>query len=167
MEVLSARAWEDLHACMSMKHLSVARLIAEAQSRVEGLSPTDLAAALDGETLLVDVREPHEREAEGAIAGSILVARGVIESWADPESPSHVPDFDRLRRIIIYCDTGHRSALAADVLRGVGYRRVGYLEGGLQAWIDGGRGVEVVPDTQLENQRPAADGGVDTEPNRT
>jgi rhodanese-related sulfurtransferase len=125
-----------------MENLTVAHLVADAKNRIEGLSPTDVAAALDGETFLVDVREPEEREAAGIIPGSFPAPRGVLEFWADPASASHREEFDRSRRIILYCDSGDRSALAADALQRLGHWRVAYLEGGLQAWVDFGRHVE-------------------------
>jgi len=125
-----------------VEQLTIYDLVAVAKSRIEGLSPTDVAAALDGETLLVDVREPEERESAGVIPGAFPVPRGVLEFWADPENPNHRSELDRSRRTIFYCDSGDRSALAADALQRLGHWSVAYLEGGLKVWIEVGRQVE-------------------------
>lgn len=125
-----------------MTRLDTRSMVADAQSRVEGLSPTDVSAALDGETLLVDVREPEERRDRGMLSGSVPVPRGLIEFIADPNSEQHSPEFDMSRRLILYCDDGTRSALAADTLFRMGYWRVAYLDGGLDAWEREGRHVE-------------------------
>lgn len=118
--------------------LDTGAMVAEAKSRVEGLTPTDVSAALDGETLVVDVREPYERREAGALPGSVSVPRDLIEFVADPASPRHRPDFDHGRRLILYCDDGTRSALAAHVLCQMGFWRVAYLDGGLTAWKEEG-----------------------------
>lgn len=113
--------------------------MAEAQRRVEGLSPTDLSAALDGQSLLVDVREPAERQNQGVIAGSLSVPRGTIEFVADPMSEHHRSEFEPGRRVILYCDDGARSSLAAETLMEMGYWLVAYLRGGIDAWAREGR----------------------------
>lgn len=124
-----------------MKPIEASTMVAEAQGRVEGLTPTDVAAALDGETMLVDVREVEECLG-GVIAGSMVVPRGVLEFHADPACESYDAGFDRARRLILCCSDGSRSALAADTLVRMGYWRVSYLKGGLDGWINEGRHLE-------------------------
>ncbi len=84
--------------------------------------------------MLVDVREPGEREEAGIIAGAVHVPRGVLEFCADPASPAHRAELNPERRVILHCASGGRSALAAVVLRDMGYRDVAHLDGGLAAW---------------------------------
>ena len=121
---------------------TVAHLIAEAKGRIEHLAAADLAAELAaGDVLLVDLRESEERQ-QGSIPGAMHAPRGMLEFYADPTSAYHRPGFDPHRRTILYCASGGRSALAADVLQGLGYSRVAHLDGGLKAWREAGLAVE-------------------------
>jgi rhodanese-related sulfurtransferase len=122
---------------------TAADLVKEAKQRVTNLSVDDVAAELDGgDVVLVDVREPEEREQHGSIAGAVPAPRGMLEFWADPSSPYHRPEFDPNRRIIVHCASGGRSALAADMLQQLGYGSVAHLDGGLTAWKSAGKPVE-------------------------
>lgn len=110
-------------------------LLAEANALIETVSVQDLYFALeDEETILVDVRETVEREADGAIPGSVHAPRGLLEFQADPESPSYKDALDPKRRLILYCGTGGRSALAAKTLLDMGFNNVASLAGGYAAW---------------------------------
>jgi rhodanese-related sulfurtransferase len=92
--------------------------------------------------VLVDVREPGERDEAGIIAGAVHVPRGVLEFCADPASPAHRAELHPERRVILHCATGGRSALAAVVLRDMGYRDVAHLDGGMAAWERDGMSVD-------------------------
>lgn len=118
-------------------------MVAEARARIENLAPVEVLAALDGESLLVDVREEQERVEHGFIPGDVFAPRGMLEFWADPNSPFHRKEFNPEERVILYCASGGRSALAADTLQRMGYRRVAHLDGGLQAWKEDGRAVDL------------------------
>jgi len=110
-------------------------LLAEANAVIETVSVPDLAFHLDDdETVLVDVRETVERETEGLIPGSVHAPRGLLEFLADPESPTYNVALDPERRIILYCGTGGRSALAAKTMLDMGYLEVASLAGGYAAW---------------------------------
>jgi rhodanese-related sulfurtransferase len=65
----------------------------------------------------------------------------MLEFWVDPLSPDHRPEFDPRRRTIVYCDTGARSALAARLLRQLGYADAAHLDGGIEAWMWAGHPV--------------------------
>jgi len=80
------------------------------------------------------VRDAYERETEGAIPGSVHASRGMLEFYADPESPAYMSAFDPEERYILYCGTGGRSALAAKTLKDMGYGEVASLVGGFAAW---------------------------------
>jgi rhodanese-related sulfurtransferase len=58
----------------------------------------------------------------------------MLEFWADPSSAYHRSEFDPSRRVILYCASGGRSALAADLLGSMGYTNVAHLDGGIKAW---------------------------------
>ena len=110
-------------------------MLAEANAVIETVSVPDLAYHLeDDETLLVDVRDQAERERDGAIPDSVHVSRGLLEFKADPESPLYEPALRPDRRIILYCGSGGRSALAAKTLHDMGYSDVASLAGGYAAW---------------------------------
>ena len=122
---------------------TAAQLVAEAKGRIENVSPEAVAAEMaTGDAVLIDLREPEERQANGVIPGAIHAPRGMLEFYADPTSAYHRPEFDPERRTILHCASGGRSALAADVLQGLGYGRVAHLDGGLKAWKEAGLAVE-------------------------
>lgn len=117
-------------------------LVGEAKAQIENLSPEEVAAELaSGEAVLVDVREPQEREA-AAIPGSVHAPRGMLEFYADPSLPYHKEEFDPERRIILHCASGGRSALGAATLKQMGYSNVAHLEGGIKAWQEAGQPTE-------------------------
>jgi rhodanese-related sulfurtransferase len=116
-----------------MSNMTIAHLVAEARERIDNLSPQSVLAELDdADVLLVDLRESEERVEHGTIPRSIHAPRGMIEFYAD--SAYHRAEFDPQRRIILYCASGGRSALAASTLECLGYTRVAHLAGGLRAW---------------------------------
>lgn len=121
---------------------TAAQMVAEARSRVQCLTPDQVADELGQGALLIDLRESDERSQNGVIAGSVHAPRGMLEFWADPTSPYHRTEFDPARRIVLHCASGGRSALAADLLRQMGYANVAHLDGGLRAWKESGREVQ-------------------------
>ena len=113
-------------------------LVAEAKKNVENLTPEQVAAELEsGDAVLVDIREPQEREA-ALIPGSIHVPRGTLEFAADPSTPYHRDELQPDRRVILHCAAGGRSALAASTLKQMGYTNVAHLDGGIKAWQEAG-----------------------------
>ena len=73
---------------------------------------TEMAA---GKAVLLDIREPVEWAHH--IEGAVQVPRGLLEFAADPTSPRHKPELDPTRRVIVYCRSGVRAALAAATLK--------------------------------------------------
>jgi len=112
---------------------TVAELVAAAKAQVENVSPKDAAAeATSGAAVLLDVREPVEWEHH--IAGAVQVPRGLLEFVADPTSPKHKPELDPAGRVIVYCRSGSRAALACATLKDMGFANVANMEGGFGAW---------------------------------
>jgi rhodanese-related sulfurtransferase len=108
-------------------------MIAEARAQLENIAPTDANTQVAaGQAMLLDVREPVEWEEH--IAGAVQVPRGLLEFAADPTSPRHKPELEPTRRVIVFCRSGARSALAALTLRTMGYEDVANLDGGFTAW---------------------------------
>ena len=122
---------------------TAAELVDEAKQRVVNLTVDDVAAEIEsGDPLIVDIREPAERDQHGSIPGAIAAPRGMLEFYADPTSTYHRAEFDPNRRVILHCAGGGRSALAADTLQQMGYTNVAHLDGGFTAWKQAGQRVE-------------------------
>ena len=110
-------------------------MLAEANAVIETVSVSDLPYLLDDpEVVLVDVRETVERDKDGGIPGSVHAPRGLLEFQADPESPIYNDALKPAQRLVLYCGTGGRSALAAKTLLDMGFSDVASLAGGLNAW---------------------------------
>jgi rhodanese-related sulfurtransferase len=122
---------------------NVATMVAEAKAQAEALSPDQVTEEAKTGALLVDLREPEERVAQGTVPGAVFAPRGMLEFWADPDSPYHRAEFDPSRRLILYCASGGRSALAATTLSEMGFDDVAHLDGGLKAWKEAGHPVEL------------------------
>lgn len=116
---------------------SVAEMIGEAKTLIEYVSPEAAAAELgSGGAVFLDVREPVEWE--HYIAGSVQIPRGLLEFAADPASPRHHESLQPTSRVIVYCRSGARAALAALTLKSMGYENVANLDGGITAWQEAG-----------------------------
>jgi rhodanese-related sulfurtransferase len=99
----------------------------------EDLAPKRVAELLgEGETQLVDVREQYEHDA-GRIAGATHIELDRLANEADT--------LDRDRRLVFYCRSGSRSAMASDAFRAAGYDAYN-LDGGLKAWVASGLPIE-------------------------
>jgi rhodanese-related sulfurtransferase len=111
-------------------------LVGEAKTRVAEVTAGETIRILQEQpgTVVVDCREPNEA-ALGTVAGSVVIPRGILEQ-----------NIERLARrdqkVIIYCASGNRSALAADTLRVMGYQDVATMAGGFRAWIAAGGDVD-------------------------
>lgn len=120
-----------------------ARLVAEAEARIETVAVDDAKRLLDDEGwLFVDLRDPRELTKLGTIPGAFRAPRGMLEFWVDPESPYHKPALDDGRRLLLYCGSGWRSALSAAALVDMGRDDVAHLGGGFTAWQAAGGVVE-------------------------
>lgn len=119
-----------------------AEMVLRARRLIDNLEPGELEIELSDELVLIDIREEDEIRAHGRIPDSVWAPRGMLEFWADPASPYHREEFDPEARVVLYCASGSRSALAGETLLRLGYRSVGHLDGGLKAWKESGRSVE-------------------------
>jgi rhodanese-related sulfurtransferase len=113
---------------------SVADMIGAARAQIELVTPEAVSKELaKGDPIILDVREPVEWERH--IAGALQVPRGLLEFVADPASPRHNDELQPSRRVIVYCASGARAALATLTLQNMGYESVANMDGGLKAWI--------------------------------
>lgn len=118
---------------------TAAQLVAQANARIETLTLEQLEAELaSGELVLLDVREADEHR-QGAIPGALLAPRGMLEFYADPSNPFHRHGLHPSQRVVLYCGSGGRSALAAVALQALGYTRVAHLAGGFKGWVAAGK----------------------------
>jgi rhodanese-related sulfurtransferase len=88
----------------------------------------------DSNTVFVDIRDIRELEREGMIPGAMHAPRGMLEFWVDPGSPYYKAIFGEGKRLILYCASAWRSALATKTLQDMGLPHVCHLEGGFGAW---------------------------------
>ena len=114
-------------------------MLAEANAAIETIS-VDEALGLVGnaDVTFVDVRETVELQQSGKVAGAIHAPRGFLEFQADSESPSHNPVFSSGNRLVLYCGSGGRSALAGKTLVDMGIGKVCHVGGGFAAWQQAG-----------------------------
>jgi rhodanese-related sulfurtransferase len=96
--------------------------------------------------VLIDIRSETQRERDGLIPGAHVVPRNVLEWRLDPASghadPALGPADDLDRHLILVCDGGYQSSLAAATLQDLGFTRATDLTGGFQAWRAAGLAVE-------------------------
>jgi rhodanese-related sulfurtransferase len=115
------------------------QLIEEARAEIENLSVSDAQAAYgEADTVFVDIRDVRELEREGMIADAFSAPRGMLEFWFDPESPYHKEIFSSGKRLVFYCASGWRSALATQTAQKMGLENVCHLDGGFTAWKEAG-----------------------------
>lgn len=119
---------------------SAADLVAAAKASIQNLDPEQFAKEVDEPgAVLVDLREPAELVDTGVIPGAIHIPRGMLEFRADPTSPYSDERLHPERRVLLYCASGGRSALAAATLAQMGYDNVAHLAGGFKSWTEDGR----------------------------
>lgn len=118
--------------------LGFKKMLAAANAAIETVSVPD-AVQVHGEPgySFIDIREESER-ARGTIAGSVHVPRGFLEFQADPDSPMHNPVFSSGDRLVLFCASGGRLALAAKTLVDMGFTDVCHIAGGMAAWDEAG-----------------------------
>ncbi len=110
-------------------------LLAEARSGLDRVQAADLQAEFDAGALVVDLRPVDQRQRDGELAGALVVPRNALEWRLDPSSPHCLPEADAERRVILVCDEGYQSSLAAATLQRLGVHRATDLVGGYQALL--------------------------------
>ena len=114
---------------------AIAALLEAARKGLDRVQPADLASEIAAGALVVDTRPIEQRHRDGDLPGALIIDRNILEWRLDPTSSDHIPEVtDASRRIIIVCDEGYSSSLAAATLRQLGLERASDLVGGFQAW---------------------------------
>jgi rhodanese-related sulfurtransferase len=112
------------------------KIVDDTKSRIQEISVAGTRKKLDAgnPVFFIDVREDHEW-AKGHAKGALHLGKGIIERDIEKTVP------DQNAEIILYCGGGYRSALAADALQKMGYRRVFSMAGGYKDWVESGQPV--------------------------
>jgi rhodanese-related sulfurtransferase len=127
---------------MSPVTKGVRTLVAEAEAEVETVTMDEALTAVADGALFVDLRDVRELDREGRIPGAYHAPRGMLEFWVDPDSPYHREALSSANRLILFCNLGWRSALAAKALQDMGMGNVAHLEGGFEGWKAAGGEVQ-------------------------
>ncbi len=118
---------------------AVERVLNSKRAHLERLTPDQALAAQREGALLVDTRPIVNRAAEGEIPGALVIDRNVLEWRLDPTSPHRVPEADSPdRHIVLFCNEGYASSLAAVQLQELGLHRATDLVGGFRSWREAG-----------------------------
>lgn len=120
----------------------VDELLADSRSRLHRLSVAAAHRALvDGWAILVDIRPAAQRAAEGEVDPALpvrVVERNVLEWRFDPRSDARLPEASFDTRVIVLCQEGYASSLAADTLQRLGVWQATDVVGGFAAWRSAG-----------------------------
>jgi rhodanese-related sulfurtransferase len=123
-------------------------LLERSRARLERLDPSKAAWAVEHDgAIMVDVRSETQRARDGSIPGAVFHPRNVLEWRVDPTSSHADPELssDLDRTIIVVCDEGYQSSLAAGTLQELGFPNATDLVGGFQAWRAAGLPVGPAP----------------------
>jgi rhodanese-related sulfurtransferase len=114
--------------------MTAADMVVAAKARIRELSSEEgIALHGDPQVVIVDLRDPREREREGMIPGSFHCPRGMLEFWVDPQSPYFKPVFGEQKTFVFHCASGWRSALSVATLQDMGFDAA-HLADGFSGW---------------------------------
>ena len=121
-----------------MTATAIDTMLTEARSRLTRLSPADAFAAARSGALLVDIRPHIHRRIEGAIPGALVIERNVLEWRLDPASGARIPHAAYDAWVVLFCNEGYASSLAATALQDLGIEAATDMIGGYRAWRSAG-----------------------------
>jgi rhodanese-related sulfurtransferase len=113
---------------------SIDEILRESRRRLSRLSPGEAQAAWSAGAVLVDIRPAAQRAVEGELPGALLVERNVLEWRFDPASDARLPFAGYDLQVIVLCQEGYTSSLAAAALQDLGVHRATDVVGGYAAW---------------------------------
>jgi len=119
-------------------------LLARARAVIERFEPAEALEQMRSGAVLVDVRSETQIARDGTVPGAIVVPRNALEWRCAPDGEhrdARLCDPDTL--LIVMCEGGYQSSLAAATLRELGLPRAADLTGGFQAWRDAGLPIDV------------------------
>jgi len=114
---------------------AIDELLVRARSGLDRVQPEHLGEEIASGALIIDIRPADQRQRDGVLPSAILIDRNVLERRLDPTSPHRAPiATGHDVRLILVCNEGYSSSLAAATLQEVGLQRATDLVGGFQAW---------------------------------
>ena len=126
-----------------MARTTIAELLADARRRLTRLDPAKARQAMRAGAVLIDIRSDSQIARDGSIAGALVIPRNILEWRLDPASQHRHPRAPQLDdHVILLCDEGYQSSLAAATLQQLGFARATDVEGGFQAWRAAGLPVQ-------------------------
>jgi rhodanese-related sulfurtransferase len=121
-------------------------LVERARARIDRLTPGEARAAMERGAVILDTRTYEQRRADGVIPGATVMNRNVVEWRVDPTSGWEDPAVvARTGPVIVMCDEGFASSLAAATLVDLGIEDAADMIGGYQAWTEAGLPIEPAP----------------------
>lgn len=124
-------------------------ILSEARGRLSRVDPVDAHARLSAGALLVDIRYELLRRRDGTIPGALIVERNELEWRLDPHCPYRLPEARHHDvEVLVLCNEGYASSLAAVGLHALGLRRATDVIGGFQAWAAAGLPVTRPPNEE-------------------
>jgi rhodanese-related sulfurtransferase len=118
---------------------SIDQLLERARSFIDRLTPSEALTAQGAGALVVDIRPDAQRRRDGALAGALVIDRNVLEWRLAPTSNWRIPEMsDASRQVVLICNQGFQSSLAACTLRQLGLPNVADVIGGFEAWLEAG-----------------------------
>lgn len=135
--------------------LTIEEMLTEARMLIRRLEPRDAHAAAANGTPIIDLRCPTDRARDGVIPGSLHIPRTVLEWRLAPDSPWRSPYAPALdEELLLLCDHGYSSSLAARSLTDLGFLNAGDIVGGYAAWRDAGLPTAGAPRPPGPGERP-------------
>ncbi|HJP78524.1 MAG TPA: rhodanese-like domain-containing protein [Pseudonocardiaceae bacterium] len=130
--------------------LSAEEFLDQARAELDRVEPAQAARLQADGGLIVDIRPVTNRSEEGEIPGSVPVERIVLEWRLDPNGAHRIAGFDADTPVIVVCNEGYASSLAARDLRRLGLRNVTDLVGGFRGWAKAGLPVSPGPSPVID-----------------
>jgi len=124
----------------------IEEILSEARGRLTRVSPSEAQSRHSRGALLVDIRYEALRRRDGVIPGALIVERNELEWRLDPHCPYRLPEAEHHDvEVLVLCNEGYASSLAAAGLHDLGLRRATDVIGGFQAWAEAGLPVTPPP----------------------
>jgi rhodanese-related sulfurtransferase len=113
---------------------TIDEILADARARLARVTPAEADAARERGAVIVDIRPAAQREANGELPFAVVIERNVLEWRLDPASDASLPIASHDLEVIVFCQEGYTSSLAAAALQDLGIHRATDVIGGYAAW---------------------------------